>query len=383
MPCVDVALAGGSYPIHIGPGLLGQVGPILRGLGMSGRAAIVTHPELSPAYAGAVHRSLAQAGFQPDLTLVPQGEASKSLDALGALYTRFAEMRLDRQSIVVALGGGVIGDLAGFAAATYLRGISLAQVPTTLLAQVDASIGGKTAIDLPCGKNLAGAFHQPRAVIADIETLATLPAAELRSGLAEVLKYGMIADAKLFDLLERDADRLLAGSVDALLPAVVRSCEIKAEVVGQDPNERGLRAILNYGHTVGHALETVWGYGAVSHGAAVAIGMSAAARLAVRRGMLGPHDAERQDRLLRRLGLPTLKLAGTGAATAPGLHEPPGAVRDLPTFPAFAALLNAMLLDKKTVGGQLRFVLPSAIGTVQVVGVSAEEIEAALEEAPS
>jgi 3-dehydroquinate synthase len=376
MPRVDVDLPGSSYTIHIGAGLLAEVGPILWALGLSGKAAIVTHPVLPPAYPAAVHRSLEQAGFSPELALVPQGEASKSLDGLASLYAQFARMRLDRQSLVVALGGGVIGDLAGFAAATYLRGLALAQVPTTLLAQVDASIGGKTAIDLVSGKNLVGAFHQPRAVVADIDTLATLSSAELRSGLAEVVKYGMIADAALFAALERDADRLLAGEPDALTPAVVRSCEIKADVVHQDPHERGLRAILNYGHTVGHALEAVWGYGTITHGAAVAVGMSAAARLAVHLGLLDRRDAERQDRLLSRLGLPIL------APEAPLLSAPPEVAGALPagtpTLPPFAALLDAMLLDKKTLGGRLRFVLPRAIGTVEVTEVAAEEVEAAL-----
>ncbi len=369
MPRVDVDLPGSRYPIHVGSGLLAEVGPLLSALGLSGRAAVVTHPELPPAYTAALHASLEQAGFQPEMAFVPQGEASKSLDGLEALYTRFARMRLDRRSTVVALGGGVIGDLAGFAAATYLRGVALVQVPTTLLAQVDASIGGKTAIDLPCGKNLVGAFHQPRAVVADIDTLATLPPVELRSGLAEVVKYGMIADAALFAALESDADRLLSGVPEVLTPAVVRSCEIKAEVVSQDPTERGLRAILNYGHTVGHALEALWGYGTVTHGAAVAIGMSTAARLAVRLGLLEPREAERQDNLLRRLELPTL---------APAAAKPAGSCA-VPPLPPFAALLDAMRLDKKTLGGRLRFVLPRAIGTVEVREVSAEEIQPVLE----
>lgn len=364
MPRVDVNLPGDGYPIHIGPGLLTEVGPLLRAQGLTGRAAIVTHPELSPAYTAAVHASLEQAGFQPEMAFVPQGEASKSLDALAALYSRFAGMRLDRRSTVVALGGGVIGDLAGFAAATYLRGLAVVQVPTTLLAQVDASIGGKTAIDLPCGKNLVGAFHQPRAVIADVETLRTLPLHELRSGLAEVVKYGVIADAELFAALERDATRLLTGEPEALTPAVLRSCAIKAEVVSEDPHERGRRAILNYGHTVGHALEAVWGYGTVTHGAAVAIGMSAAARLAVRLGMLAEPEAARQDELLRRLGLPTLPASEGSEAEL--------------TLPPFGALLEAMRLDKKTLGGTLRFVLPRAIGTVEVREVGDEPIRAVL-----
>ena len=225
MPQVQVAIPGSAYAIQIGADLLAQVGPTLRELGLAGKAAIVTHPELPAAYTAAVHASLEQAGFEPEMAFVPQGEASKSLDGLERLYTRFAGMRLDRKSAVVALGGGVIGDLAGFAAATYLRGLALVQVPTTLLAQVDASIGGKTAIDLLCGKNLVGAFYQPRAVIADVGTLATLPPSELRSGLAEVVKYGVIADAGLFASLEREADRLVSGAPEPLTRVVVRCCE--------------------------------------------------------------------------------------------------------------------------------------------------------------
>ena len=379
MPQVQVAIPGSAYAIQIGADLLAQVGPTLRELGLAGKAAIVTHPELPAAYPAAVHASLEQAGFEPEMAFVPQGEASKSLDGLERLYTRFAGMRLDRKSAVVALGGGVIGDLAGFAAATYLRGLALVQVPTTLLAQVDASIGGKTAIDLPCGKNLVGAFYQPRAVIADVGTLATLPPSELRSGLAEVVKYGVIADAGLFASLEREADRLVSGAPEPLTRVVVRCCEIKAEVVRQDPHEQGLRAVLNYGHTVGHALEAVLGYGAIPHGAAVAIGMSAAARLAVRLELLSPAAAARQDLLLQRLGLPTLTPDARSAVAAQqgGSAAPPGSPADQP-LPPLASLLAAMALDKKSVGGRLRFVLARAIGSVEVREVAVEDVEALL-----
>jgi 3-dehydroquinate synthase len=285
-------------------------------------------------------------------------------------------MRLDRRSVVVALGGGVIGDLAGFAAATYLRGLALIQVPTTLLAQVDASVGGKTAIDLPVGKNLVGAFHQPRLVVADVDTLRTLPPQELRSGLAEIVKYGMIADPALFELLEREADRILAGDPDLLTHLVVRSCEIKADVVRQDPDEQGLRAILNYGHTVGHALEAVLGYGVLPHGLAVAAGMSAAACLSARLGLLDASVAARQDALLSRLGLPTLDLLRDGAS--PAAWEAATA-RAAPCSVPPAALLEAMQLDKKTVGGQLRFVLARDIGVVEVREVRADDVLTVLE----
>lgn len=372
MPQVEVALPGSSYSIRIGPGLLSRLGPAVReleaaaGRRWSARVAVVTHPELPASYAETVCGSLRDAGFDPGVAHVPRGEASKSLPALAELYDCFAAMRLDRQSLVVALGGGVIGDLGGFAAATYLRGLALVQVPTTLLAQVDASIGGKTAIDLPAGKNLVGAFHQPCLVIADTTTLATLPPGELRSGLAEVVKYGVIWDAELFACLEQDGDRIRRAEPETLTRLVVRSCEIKAEVVRQDPHELGLRAILNYGHTVGHALEAVSGYGVVPHGEAVAIGMSAAGRLAVRLGILEPAAAARQDALLRHLGLPTLSLPEGDRLPDP-IDLPP--VEDL---------LNAMMLDKKVVAGRLRFVLPRAIGTVELREVEAVDVAAVL-----
>jgi 3-dehydroquinate synthase len=368
MPRVEVDLPGNEYAIHIGSDLLPQLGPELRALGGKGAAVVVTHPEMPPAYRSTATRSLEQAGFRTETALVPQGEASKSLETLGSLYSQLAAMQLDRRSTLVALGGGVIGDLTGFAAATYLRGIHLVQVPTTLLAQVDASVGGKTAIDLPAGKNLVGAFHQPRLVIADVGTLQSLPSNELRSGLAEIVKYGVIADPALFDLIERDAPRALAGEEEMLTRLVVRSCEIKATVVRQDPQEQGLRAILNYGHTVGHALESVLGYGAVTHGEAVAFGMSAAARLAVQLGLLDSPAAVRQDALLQRLGLPTLATWGGG----PGLRHP---------LPEIGSLLDAMKRDKKTLGGRLRFVLARCVGTVEVHEVADAEVVAVLETA--
>ncbi len=375
MPRIEVALPGNEYWIHVGADQLPQVGAELRALVSPGAAVIVTHPELPPSYAATVHASLETAGFRVEMAFIPQGEASKSLEALETLYHRFAAMRLDRRSTVVALGGGVIGDLAGFAAATYLRGIGLVQVPTSLLAQVDASVGGKTAIDLPAGKNLVGAFHQPRLVVADVGTLCTLPARELRAGMAEVVKYGMIADADLFASIEHDVDAILAGEPTVLSRLVTRSCEIKAEVVRQDPHEHGRRAILNYGHTIGHALEAVLGFGLLTHGEAVSLGMSAAARLSVRLGLLDDAVARRQDRLLDRLGLPILpvRLAPEGDSLGEPFEVTP------PALPPSADLLDAMLLDKKTMGGKLRFVLARAIGTVEVREVAAEEVAAVLE----
>jgi 3-dehydroquinate synthase len=366
MPRVEVNLPGKEYTIHIGADLLSQVGPELRQLGANGKAVVVTHPEIPPAYRSAVIYSLERAGYQAGTVYVLEGEASKSLSTLGKLYSDLAAQQLDRQSTLVALGGGVIGDLTGFAAATFLRGVRLVQVPTTLLAQVDSSVGGKTAIDLPAGKNLVGAFHQPCLVIADMGTLHTLPSIELRSGLAEIVKYGVIADWSLFALLESDAARTLAGDEELLTRLVVWSCEIKAAVVIKDPHEKGLRAILNYGHTVGHALEAVLGYGVVRHGEAVAYGMSAAAQLAVRLGMLEAAVAARQDALLEHLGLPTMRTWDSG----------PGHCHKLPDA---RLLLEAMKRDKKTLGGRVRFVLARSIGVVEVHEVADTQILAVLE----
>jgi 3-dehydroquinate synthase len=380
MPRVAVEVSGSPYEIVVGPDLLRQVGPEMRALELDGCAAIVTHPELPVAYHAAVHSSLENAGIRAEMAFVPQGEETKSLAGLETLYHLFAAMRLDRRSTIVALGGGVIGDLAGFAAATYLRGLALVQVPTTLLAQVDASVGGKTAIDLPVGKNLVGAFHQPRLVVADTDTLQTLPERERRSGMAEIVKYGMIADAELFRALEQDAEAVGDGSSGCMTPLVVRSCEIKADVVRQDPQERGLRAILNYGHTVGHALEATLGYGVLPHGYAVAVGMSAAARLSVHLGLLAPQDARRQDELLERLELPTIELL-SATPESDAWRSAAGPEASRVERPTAAALVEAMLLDKKTVGGQLRFVLARGIGVVEVREVAVEDVLAVLSEA--
>lgn len=358
MPDLRVELSDRSYEITVASGVLDRVGEGLDRLGLGRRAVLVTHPEIHALYGERVLRSLASTGRDAELLLVPAGEGSKSLAEIARLWQAFARMRLDRRSVVIALGGGVIGDLAGFAAATYLRGLDLVQIPTTLLAQVDASVGGKTAIDLPQGKNLVGAFYQPRWVVADVATLPSLPPRQLRGGLAEVIKYGMIADADLFALLEREREGLLAGAPDRLAEIVIRSCRIKAEVVREDEREGGRRAILNYGHTVGHAVETLAGYTGLLHGECVAIGMTAAALLAARRGTLAPEDAERQRRLLEAYGLPT--------CLPPG--QEPGSI------------LDAMRWDKKTIDDEIRFVLARRIGQVEWgCRATEEEIVAVLE----
>lgn len=343
MPDLRVELSERSYDITVAPGALHAIGAGLERLGLGARAVLVTHPEVFDLHGETVLQSLAAVGRSAETIRVPSGEASKSQSHLAWLWQEFARLRLDRRSVILALGGGVIGDLAGFAAATYLRGLDLVQIPTTLLAQVDASVGGKTAIDLPEGKNLVGAFYQPRWVVADVGTLATLPARELRAGLAEVIKYGVIADADLFDFLERERDAILAGDPERLSEIVWRSCGIKADVVRQDEREGGLRAILNYGHTLGHAVEALAGYANLLHGECVAIGMEAAARLAERLGRLDPEAVSRQRRLLEAYGLP--------------VHLPAGQ--------EVGAILAAMQWDKKTVGDEIRFVLPTRIGAVE------------------
>ena len=347
---ITVPLPGRSYPILIGSGLLDRLGESLREAGISGAIALAQDAAVASTYGARALRSLEAAGYRVTSLPIPSGEASKSLAQLGALYDALAAAGLDRRAAVVALGGGVTGDLAGFAAATYLRGIDLVQVPTTLLAQVDSSVGGKTGIDLPAGKNLVGAFHQPRLVLIDPETLGTLPEREFRAGLAEVLKYGVIHDAELFRYLEANREAILAHQREELAHLIARSCEIKAEIVGQDERESGLRAVLNYGHTVGHAIEAVAGYGRYAHGEAVAIGMGAAGRLSRRVGWLPEEETRRIEELIRAYGLPLR------------LREPL----------SVEALLQAMRLDKKARSDELRFVLARRIGQVELAAVPEE-----------
>lgn len=345
---ITVPLPDHSYEILIGPALLAHLGRRMRDAGVRGDAvAVVQDAAVADLYGKTVTASLEDAGFRVVPITIPSGETSKCLGQLGEVYDALAAGRLDRSSAVVALGGGVAGDLAGFAAATYLRGIDFVQVPTTLLAQVDASVGGKTGIDLECGKNLAGAFHQPRLVLVDLDTLKSLPQREYLAGLAEVIKYGIIADAGFFEYLKSNREAVLAHHVDELAHLVARSCEIKAEVVGQDEREAGLRAILNYGHTIGHAVEAVAGYGKYLHGEAVALGMVAATWLSHRLGWLGAAEVEQVSHLIASYGLP-VRL---------GEYLDP------------AALLAAMKLDKKTRSGTLRFVLAREIGRVEVAPV--------------
>ena len=353
---VEVAGKAG-YSIAIGPGLLddGQrLAMPLRGR----HALVVSDGNVAPLYAGRLEASLRAA--RPALALarfvMPAGEQEKTLARFAEALDALARLGATRDATVIALGGGVVGDLAGFAAACWMRGIDLVQVPTTLLAMVDSSVGGKTAVDLPAGKNLVGAFHSPRAVIADTSVLRTLPERELRAGLAEVVKYGAIFDAGFLDWLEANAGALLARDDAALADAIARCCAFKADVVERDPYERGDRALLNFGHTFGHAIEAEQGYAgggsaALNHGEAVAVGMLLAARLSAAQQRAPATDGDRLERLLHRFGLPTAVPAGL----------------------APEALLARMRLDKKADAGGLRFILWDAAGAARVVADVADE----------
>jgi len=348
-----------SYDIVCGTGLLTGVGDRLRQSGAR-RAFVVADAAVAGTHAAAVAASLTRAGIDHAVFPVASGETSKSLAMLGRLWDEMAHLALDRTTHVVAVGGGVVGDLAGFAAASFARGLPVWQVATTLVAQVDSAIGGKTGINLAGGKNLVGAFWQPRGVIADIDTLATLPPREFTSGLAEVVKYGMILDADFFGWLEAHVEQILAREHPAVAHAVHRSASLKAEVVERDERETsGLRAALNYGHTFGHAYETAAGYGSLLHGEAVAIGMARAARLAMLLERVSQELVGRQDSLLLRLGLPIAPPESSGLADD--------------------QLLAVMARDKKSLGGRLRFVLPDRVGHVDLVdGVDPDLVRQAL-----
>ena len=334
---LKVDLGERSYPIHIGRGLLAQpelVKPHIAG----SRAMVVTNETVGPLY---LERTLALlAPWRPVSVVLPDGEQYKTLEILSRIFTALLENRCDRKTTLVALGGGVVGDMTGFAAATYQRVVPFIQGPTTLLAQVDSSVGGKTGVNHPLGKNMIGAFHQPQCVIIDTDTLSTLPDNELSAGLAEVIKYGLIGDPEFFAWLEQNIEKLRARDPQALAFAIERSCADKAKVVAADEREAGLRALLNLGHTFGHAIETGAGYGAWLHGEAVAAGMCMAADLSRRLGWLKPEEFARIEKLVQRAGLP---------ARAP---------RSL----SVARLRELMSVDKKVEAGQLRLVLPKGLG---------------------
>jgi 3-dehydroquinate synthase len=383
MRTITVTHPNGSYPIYLADGVLAQTGAYLADLGYTGRCAVVTNPTVGQYHAGPLLASLQAAGFEPARIDIPDGEQFKTLATVAALYDRFIEAKLDRRSPVIALGGGVLGDTAGFAAASFLRGVPLVQLPTTLLAMVDSSVGGKTGVDLPQGKNLVGAFKQPELVLIDPTVLATLPPAEFRAGLAEVIKHGIIDAPALFEALEKggggakEQGNILEGmrtegggmkESSSLFPRSVpqpspyslswllaEAIMVKVRVVQQDPFEQGRRAVLNLGHTFGHAFEQLSNY-EIRHGEGVAMGLVCAARLAARLGYCSAETADRIGALLQQVGLPA---------------EPP-------PYPA-ADVWAAMFTDKKRQGNTLRFILPRAIGDVDIFpNIEAAEVQAIL-----
>lgn len=358
MQTVHVALGDRSYDILVAPDLLAESGPRVAGVLSPRKVLVVTDETVAGLLLEPVVRSLADAGFDVATATAPPGEGAKCYDELARLHDACFDASLDRDSAIVALGGGVVGDLAGFVAATYMRGIACVQMPTTLLAQVDSSVGGKTGINTAGGKNLVGAFHQPSLVLADVRALGSLPEREFTTGMAEVIKHAMIRDAELFDRLEAGADALRSRDAAELERIVAANCRIKAEVVAGDEREAGLRAILNYGHTVGHAVERLAGYGAYTHGEAVALGMHAEADIARQRGLIDEATHRRQWELLEVFALPT-RLTGPLDADE---------------------MIESMRHDKKVRGGKVRFVVPEAIGAVRIVDdVSENELRAALD----
>ena len=366
MAKVTVELGSRSYDILVGTKVLTDLGGLIKQHNWGGQIFIITDPLVKKLYTKELTKGLK--GFAAKVIVVPRGERYKKLSVAAKIYDQLVRASAHRDALVVALGGGVIGDMAGFVAATYMRGINFIQVPTTLLAQVDAAIGGKTGVNHPNGKNLIGSFYQPKLVFIDVQTLTTLPARELCTGLAEVVKYGIIADADFFKFLEANAHHLNTkafGAPDTLRAAlrvwhiiVTESAKIKAKVVSKDEQESSYRMVLNFGHTIGHAIETLTSYNAYNHGEAVAVGMVAAARLAHKLKMLDSNSVERIACLLRKLGLPT-------------------EIKRL----SVSAVLRAMAIDKKIRRGQIKFVLPTGIGRVEIRdNVAKAQIRAVLKE---
>ncbi|BET41373.1 3-dehydroquinate synthase [Atlantibacter hermannii] len=345
MEQLTVTLGERSYPITIAAGLFNEPASFWP-LRAGDQTMLVTNETLAPLYLDKVRRVLEQAGVNVDQVILPDGEQHKSLAVLETVFSALLQKPHGRDTTLVALGGGVIGDLTGFAAACYQRGVRFIQVPTTLLSQVDSSVGGKTAVNHPLGKNMIGAFYQPASVVVDLDCLQTLPPRELSSGLAEVIKYGIILDDAFFDWLEANLDAVMALDTTAMAYCIRRCCELKAEVVAADERESGLRALLNLGHTFGHAIEAEMGYGNWLHGEAVAAGMVMAARTAQRLGQFHEDDIQRIITLLKRAGLPV----------------------NGPQSMAPAAYLPHMMRDKKVLAGELRLVLPLAIGKSEVRG---------------
>jgi len=344
MEKIRVELGERSYDVCMGSDILDGLGDNLKIFGLSPKICLVSNPTVFPLYGERVSDSVKKAGFDLLTVIIPDGEGYKDLLRVQHIYNELLKYKLDRSSALIALGGGVIGDITGFAASTYMRGISYIQVPTTMLAHVDSSVGGKTGVNHKLGKNMIGTFWQPRLVWIDIETLKTLPGKELLAGLAEVIKYGVIWDKELFDFLDDKRDKILNLDRKAVMHIIKRSCEIKAEVVSKDEKEAGLRSILNYGHTIGHAIETVTGYKKYLHGEAVAIGMFFEAMLAHKLNFINKDKALRIKRLIDSYGLPS----------------------EMPADIDADSLLSSMQLDKKAVAGELKFIMPEKIGSVRI-----------------
>jgi 3-dehydroquinate synthase len=352
---LNVELGDRSYPIAIGRGLLDDASLLNRHIGGSGKVAIVTNTTVAPLYLDKVAAPLRAAGREIVPIVLPDGEEYKNWESLNLVFDALLANKCDRKTTLVALGGGVVGDMTGFAAATYMRGVPFVQIPTTLLAQVDSSVGGKTGINHPLGKNMIGAFYQPRAVIADTATLDTLPDRELSAGLAEVIKHGAILDAGFFDWIEANVGKLVARDHAALAHAIARSCEIKADVVARDEREGGLRAVLNFGHTFGHAIEAGMGYGAWLHGEAVGCGMVMAADLSHRLGLIDAATVARVRALVQAAGLPVV---------APDL--------------GLERWIELMEVDKKNEGGAIKFILLKPLGSPSITNAPREQLEATL-----
>lgn len=353
-PACEVVTLTEHYPIFVGWGLLENTGEKISQAGLEGNAYLISDENVFPHYGKKVMESLEKAGFTPNSLIIPPGEGTKSLNAAIRIYDWLVERRAERRDIIVALGGGMVGDLAGFISATFLRGLSLVQIPTSLVGMVDSSIGGKTAVNHPSAKNIIGAFHQPHLVIADAQALATLPQRELISGWAEVAKHGLILDREYFEFLEQSIGKLQNLEPEATIQAIKRSAAIKAQVVSEDEREKGKRTLLNYGHTIAHGLEAATDYGRLLHGEAVAIGMTGAAIISHISGLLTDEDVEQQRLLLEGLGLP-IYFNGANAE----------------------AVLKAMELDKKVQGKKVRWVLLSGIGNAVVrEDISSETVSA-------
>ena len=353
---VEVDLGERSYNIFVGEGILSTAGNLLKQVGIKGKVAVVTNPTVAQLYLDTLNDALQGSGFEVTPVLLPDGEEYKTLSTLSTIFDRLISEKFERQSCVVALGGGVVGDIAGFAAACYLRGTPFVQVPTTLLAQVDSSVGGKTGVNHPRGKNLIGAFYQPRAVIIDVALLLSLPRRELVAGLAEVIKYGIIEDPGLFGRLENELNGVLALDRRLLTEVITTSCAIKARVIENDEREDDYRAVLNFGHTVGHALEAATRYQRFLHGEAVAIGMAKAAAISYQQGFCDAITLSRIIKLIKMAGLAT----------------------EIPKEVPPQSLIDGMELDKKSADGKIKFVMCTAIGKTCFHSLTAEQIAAAL-----